>query len=75
MPWLKLCNNFLRKRSNENRKKYLKQRNYCVSLKKIKRNYNSNVNEKNITDNKNFRKTATPFLPDKVLSTKKKQFY
>ena len=28
----KLRNNFLRHRSNENRKKYSKQRNYCVSL-------------------------------------------
>ena len=55
MSWVKLCNNFLRiKDPMKIEKRYLKQRNYCVSLKKIKKNYYSNLNEKNITDNKKF---------------------
>ena len=58
--------------SNENRKKYTKQRNYCVSLlRRIKNSDHSNLNEKNITDNKMFWKAITPFLSDKVLSTEK----
>ena len=63
----KLGNNFLRHRSNENRKKYPKQQNYCVSfLRRIKKNCHDNLNQKNITDNKKFWKTLTPFLSDKV---------
>ena len=55
----KLRNNFLRHRSNENRKKYSKQRDYWVSLlRRIIKNYYSNLNEKNITDNKKFWKTV-----------------
>ena len=34
----------------------------------MKKDYYSNLNEKNITDNKKFWKTVTPFLSDKVLS-------
>ena len=56
----KLRNNFLRHRSNENRKKYSKQRDYWVSLlRRIIKNYYSNLNEKNITDNKKFWKTVS----------------
>ena len=54
----KLRNNFLRHRFLENRKKYSKQRNYCVSLlKRIKKNYCNNLNEKNIINNKNIMNT------------------
>ena len=43
-------------------------RHYCVSLLRgIKKNHYSNLNEKNITDNKKFSKMVTPFLSDKVL--------
>ena len=39
--------NFLRNRSDENKRKYSKQRNYCVSLlRKTKKNYYNNLNEK-----------------------------
>ena len=59
----KLRNNFQRHRANEYVKKYSKQPNYCVSsLRRIKKNYYSNINEKNITDNKKFWKTVTPFF-------------
>ena len=64
-----LRNNFLRNRSDENKRKYSKQRNYCVSLlRKTKKNYYNNLNEKKITDNKTFWKTVKPFLSDKTPS-------
>ena len=38
---------FLRNRSDENKKKVFKQRNYCVSLlRKTKKTYSSNLSEK-----------------------------
>ena len=47
----KLRNKFLRHGPNENKKKYSKQQNYCVSLlRRIKENCFSNPNEKNITN-------------------------
>ena len=68
----RLWNNFLRNRSDENKRKYSKQRNYCVSLlRKTKKNYYSNLNEKKITDNKTFWKTVKPFLSDKTPSDEK----
>ena len=39
--------------------------------RRIKKSYYSNLNEKNITDNKQFCKTITPFLSDKVLPTER----
>ena len=63
----RLRNKFLKDRSEENKKKYSKQRNYCVSLlRKSKSDYFGNLNEKNINDNKTFWKTIKPFLSDKV---------
>ena len=67
MTRTRLRNKFLKDRSEENKKKYSKQRNYCVSLlRKSKSNYFGNLNEKNINDNKTFWKTIKPFLSDKV---------
>ena len=44
-------------------------RNYCVSLlKKTKKEYFGNLNEKNVCDNKAFWKTKKPFLSDKIVS-------
>ena len=68
----RLRNNFLRNRSDENKRKYSKQRNYCVSLlRKTKKSYYNNLNEKKITDNKTFWKTVKPFLSDKTPSDEK----
>ena len=65
----KLRNKFLKERPGENRKKYASQRNYCVLLlKKTKRKYFGNLNEKNVCDNKTFWKTVKPFLSDKIVS-------
>ena len=59
-------NKFLKNRNDENRKKYSKQRNYCVSLlRKTKKQYYGDLNEKNVLDNKKFWKTVKPFLSDK----------
>ena len=61
-------NKFLKNRNDENRKKYSKQRNYCVSLlRKTKKQYYGDLNEKNVLDNKEFWKTVKPFLSDKCL--------
>ena len=64
----KLRNVYLRKRLDENRKKkYSKQRNYCVSLlRRTKRKYYSSLNKKRITRNtrnsKKFWRIVKPFL-------------
>ena len=62
----RLRNNFLVKRTGENKTLYTKQRNYCVShLKNYKKKYFANLNEKDIPDNKLFWETKLP-LSDKV---------
>ena len=65
-------NQFLKNRTDENKSRYTKQRNYCVSLlRKTKTQYYSNLDEKNVTDHKAFWKTVQPFLSDKITSKKK----
>ena len=72
MTRTRLRSKFLKDRSEENKKKYSKQRNYCVSLlRKSKSDYFGNLNEKDINDNKTFWKTIKPFLSDKVRLTNK----
>ena len=45
---------------------YSKQRNYCVSLlRKTRKQYYGDLNEKNVLDNKKFWKTVKPLLFDK----------
>ena len=68
----RLRNNYIRMSSEENKKLYNKQRNYCVSLiRKTKKEYYSNLNEKDITDCKRFWKTVKPFLSDKNVTSEK----
>ena len=65
-------NKYLRNKTDENKRTYTKQRNYCVSLlRKSKREYYSNLDVMNITDNKMFWKTVKRFLSDKVTATQK----
>ena len=65
----RLRNNFLKNRTEQNKTLYTKQRNYCVSLlKKSKKKYFANLNEKIILDNKLFWKTIKPLLPDNVVT-------
>ena len=68
MPRTKLQNFSLQNRSEENRIRYTKQINFCVSLlKKTKeKRYYKNLNEKSVVDNKLSWKTLKPFLSDKV---------
>ena len=66
----RIYNKYLRNKTDKSKRKYTKQRNYCVSLlRKSKREYDVNLDVKNITDNKTFSKTVKPFLSDKATST------
>ena len=64
----RLRNNFLKNKTEQNKTLYTKQRNYCVSLlKKSKKKYFANLNEKDILDNKLFWKTIKPSFSDKIM--------
>ena len=68
----RLRNKYLKYKTAENRLLYTQQRNICVSLlRKTKMNYYGNLNEKDITGNKNFWKTVKPFLYDKSVNSDK----
>ena len=68
----RLRNRFLKDRNDYNKREFSKQRNYCVSLvRKSKKLYYSNLDEKKVTDNKTFWKTIKPFLSDKIASREK----
>ena len=59
----KLRKKFLKSRSKSDKKAYNKQRNKCVSLlRKTKKAYYSNLNVKDIVDNKKFWKTVKIFF-------------
>ena len=66
MTQTKLRNIFLQNWSEENRIRYTKQRNLCVSLLRKTKRYCENLNEKSVIDNKLFWKSVKPLLPDKV---------
>ena len=54
----RLRNKYLKNRNGENRAIYVKQRNYCVSLlRKSKKEYYENLDERNLMDDKLFWKT------------------
>ena len=62
----KLRNKFLKQRSVNNKKAYNKQRNFCTNLlRKTKKTYYSNLDTKNVVDNKKFWKTVKKFFGDK----------
>ena len=63
----RLRNKFLNTKSDIDRKAYNKQPNICVSLiRNEKKNFFSNINTWDITDNKIFWKTVKPFFTDKI---------
>ena len=65
----RLRNKFLKSRSFEEKAAFNKQRNYCMPLvRKTKGDYYSNLNHKNVVDNKSFRKYITPHFSDKSSS-------
>ena len=62
----RLCKNFLRNRTEENKILYNRQRNYCISLlQKSKRRYHENLNINNVPDNKLLWKSVKPLLSKK----------
>ena len=66
MKRLELRNNYLKNKTDANRKLYRKQRNYCVSLlRKCKYNYYASLEEKKKSDNKLFWKVIKPSVSDK----------
>ena len=65
----RLRNKYLKNRNEENRAIYVKQRNYCVSLlRKSKKKYYENLDERNLMDNKPFWKTIKPSFSDKIVT-------
>ena len=67
MQRAKLRNKFLKDPSAANKFSYNKTRNWCISLlRKEKKKYFANLNEKDITDNKKFWQTIKPFLSEKT---------
>ena len=69
MKRTRLRNKFIKAKTAENKFAYNKQRNYCVSLlRKSKKSYFENLDEKKITDSKTFWKTVKPYLSDKTIS-------
>ena len=69
---VRLRNTFLRKKAEENRKLYVKQKNKCVSLlNKAKKEYYQNLYEKSLKDNKEFWETVKLLLSDKSVSREK----
>ena len=72
MKRTRLRNKFLKNKNDYNKREFSKQRNYCVSLvRKSKKLYYSNLDEKKVTDNKTFWKTIKPFLSNKIMSREK----
>ena len=67
-----LRSKYLKKRSETKRLAYAKQRNLRVSLlRKTKKDYYANLNEKDIADNKRFRQTVKLLFSGKVKSKEK----
>ena len=70
----RLRNKFLNNKTEENKTLYVKENNYCVShLRKTKKTYYSNLDEKNVTDHRRFWKRGKPMLSDKLTHKKKKK--
>ena len=68
----KLSNTFLKNRSEENKKSYIMQRTYCVSfLRKSKRDYCNNLNEKHICENRELWKVVKPLLFNEIFFSEK----
>ena len=71
LSWIrtKLRNKFLKERTDENKKRYTSERNYCVLLlKKTKKTYHNSLNEKYVSHSKTFCKTEKRFISDNIVS-------
>ena len=70
MTRTRLRKKYLKNRTLLNQKQFNRQRNNCVKLlRKTKKQYYSNLNEKNVIDNKKFWKTVKPFLSNKTIKS------
>ena len=68
----RLRNKFIDSKTDADRIAYNKQRNYCVSLiRKEKKAYYSNLNIRDVTDNKTFWRKVKPLFSEKVNLQKK----
>ena len=68
----RLRNKFLNSKSDTDEKAYNAQRNLCVNLiRQAKKQFFSNLNIHDVTDNKTFWKTVKPLLTDKVKTKSK----
>ena len=68
----RLRNKFLKTRSQEGKKAYNTQRNYCLTLiRKAKKDYYNNLDHENVTDNKTFWKSVKPLFSEKGLTHNK----
>ena len=71
MKGSKLRNDYLKRRSEENRLAYIKQRNFCITLlRKKKPDYFNNLDLNLVRDNKILWKTISPYF---VNNCKKRQ--
>ena len=63
----KLRNKFLKTRNEESRRRFNRQRNFCVSLlRKTKRRFSGKQDHKVISDNSKFWKTVGPLFSEKA---------
>ena len=69
----RLRNKFLKNKTQSNKSANKKQRNHCASFFwNEKKSFFENLDTKSIIDNKNFWKTAKPFLANKISSNRNK---
>ena len=69
----KLRNIFNKNRNYENWCKYKRQRNLCLNLlRKTKKSFYKNLDEKQVSDNKVFWKNVKPFFSDKDVNSSKR---
>ena len=67
MTRLILKKKFLRFRTEKNKKVYNQQRNRCVTLvRNAKKSHYSNLDTKDVNENKKFWKTVNPLFSEKV---------
>ena len=67
MKCSRLRNTFLRDRTEMSRKKYKKQRNFCVNLsKKAKKDHFVNLDVNSVLDNRKFWQNVKPLFSNKV---------
>ena len=66
----RLKNRYYKLKSDENKTRYHRQRNYCLSLlRRSKKDYFASLNNSNITDSKKFWKTVRPLFSNKGSSS------